>query len=75
LTALPNATPAVKPGPTFQPAEPRALFEARVTGAPALSTETQTTQSPADGEKFLAVLAATDSRSDAITVMLNWWPH
>ena len=61
----------VKPGSTFQPAEPRLLFEAPVVGAGAFNRNPNYTVT-ADGQKFLAVVAGTDSRSDAITVMLNW---
>jgi hypothetical protein len=61
----------VKPGATFQPAEPHFLFEAPVIGAGAFNRNPNYAVT-ADGQKFLAVLAATDSRSDAITVLLNW---
>jgi hypothetical protein len=61
----------VKPGSTFQPSEPLVLFEAPVTGAGAFNRNPNYTVT-ADGQKFLAVLAATDSRSNVITVLLNW---
>ena len=47
----------VKPGSTFQPAEPRLLFEAPVVGAGAFNRNPNYTVT-ADGQKFLAVLAA-----------------
>lgn len=59
----------VKAGTPFQPSEPRVLFEAPITGAFNRNPNYTVT---ADGQKFLAVLAATDSRSNAITVLLNW---
>ena len=61
----------IKPGTTFQPGEPKELFQAPIIGAGAFNRNPSYVVTP-DGQKFLAVLAPVENLSDAMTVVLNW---
>jgi dipeptidyl aminopeptidase/acylaminoacyl peptidase len=60
-----------KSGTTFQPGEPKELFQAPIVGAGGFNRNPSYVVTP-DGQKFLAVLAPTENLSDAMTVVLNW---
>ena len=61
----------IKPGATFQPGEPKELFQSPILGAGAFNRNPSYVVTP-DGQRFLAVLARVESLSDAMTVVLNW---
>jgi hypothetical protein len=62
---------AVNPNPTFQPGEPKELFEAPVAGAGGFNRNPAYAVMP-DGKKFLAVIERVDNLSNSITAVLNW---
>ena len=61
----------IRPGATFQPGQPRELFQAPIVGAGGFNRNPSYVVTP-DGQKFLALLAPTANLSDAMTVVLNW---
>jgi len=61
----------ITPGSTFQPGEPKELFESPVVGAGAFDRNPSYTVTR-DGQKFLAVLARADNLTNVITVVMNW---
>ena len=62
---------AVNPNPTFQPGEPKELFEAPVAGAGGSTAIPAYAVTP-DGRKFLAVIEHVDNLSNSMTAVLNW---
>jgi Tol biopolymer transport system component len=59
----------VKPGSTFQPGVPRALFQTRVSGEVGSSKHYTVTK---DGQRFLVNMPVEGASSNPITVVLNW---
>ena len=61
-------------GQSLETGTPVALFPVRIAGGPLPSVNKQQYAVSSDGQRFLVNLAADESTTSPITIILNWKP-